>query len=87
VGTARVGAGGICGTRPAGAGGGAGLSVQDDRQVDAADHAIHPAVPADGEVRAVAYRGRRFARVYTEADVRLLAQVDRAHERLSGPAL
>src|SRR5580700_7895100 len=48
VGTARVGAGGICATRPAGAGGGAGLSVQDDRQVDAADHAIHPAVPADG---------------------------------------
>jgi hypothetical protein len=39
-----------------------------------------------GEVRAVAYRRRRFAQVYTEADVRLLAQVDRAHERLSGPA-
>src|SRR5580658_2483058 len=48
VGTARVGAGGVCATRPAGAGGGAGLSVQDDRQVDAADHAAHPAVPADG---------------------------------------
>ena len=39
-----------------------------------------------GEVRAVVYRRRRFARVYTEADVRLLAQVDRAHARLSGPA-
>lgn len=39
-----------------------------------------------GEVRAVEYRRRRFAKVYTEADVRLLAQVDRAHERLSGPA-
>src|SRR5580700_2113808 len=39
-----------------------------------------------GEVRAVAYRRRRFVQVYTEADVRLLAQVDRAHERLSGPA-
>jgi len=39
-----------------------------------------------GEVRAVEYRRRRFAKVYTEADVRLLAEVDRAHERLSGPA-
>jgi hypothetical protein len=39
-----------------------------------------------GEVRAVEYRRRRFAKVFTEADVRLLAQVDRAHERLSGPA-
>jgi hypothetical protein len=39
-----------------------------------------------GEVRGVAYRRRRFAKVYTDADVRLLAQVDRAHERLSGPA-
>jgi len=39
-----------------------------------------------GAVRAVAYRRRRFARVYTAADVRLLAEADRAHERLSGPA-
>jgi transposase InsO family protein len=29
---------------------------------------------------------RRFPRKYTERDVTLLAQVDRAHERLSGPA-
>ena len=28
----------------------------------------------------------RFAGKYTERDVRLLAEVDRAHERLSGPA-
>src|ERR1700691_370399 len=48
VGTGRVGAGGICATGPAGTGGGAGLSVQDDRQVDAADRATDPAVPADG---------------------------------------
>jgi hypothetical protein len=39
-----------------------------------------------GEVRVREYRRRRFAAVYTAADVRLLAQVDRAHERLSGPA-
>jgi hypothetical protein len=39
-----------------------------------------------GEIRAAGYRRRRFAQVYTEADVRLLAEVDRAHERLSGPA-
>jgi hypothetical protein len=31
------------------------------------------------------YRRRRFGRVYTD-DVRLLAKVDRAHKRLSGPA-
>jgi transposase InsO family protein len=29
---------------------------------------------------------RRFPRKYTERDIALLAQVDRAHERLSGPA-
>jgi len=39
-----------------------------------------------GQVRARQYQRRRFVRVYTEADVRLLARVDRAHERLSGPA-
>ena len=39
-----------------------------------------------GQVRARIYRRRKFVRVYTEADVRLLAKVDRAHERLSGPA-
>lgn len=39
-----------------------------------------------GEVRVREYRRRRFPTVYTVADVRLLAQVDRAHERLSGPA-
>ena len=39
-----------------------------------------------GQVRAGDYRRHRFVRVYTEADVRLLAQVDRAHEGLSGPA-
>jgi transposase len=39
-----------------------------------------------GQARAREYRRRRFARVYTAADVRLLAKVDRAHEGLSGPA-
>lgn len=39
-----------------------------------------------GQVCARAYRRHKFVRVYTEADVRLLAQVDRAHQRLSGPA-
>jgi transposase InsO family protein len=37
-------------------------------------------------VEAKAYRRQRFAAKYTTADVALLAQVDRAHERLSGPA-
>jgi hypothetical protein len=39
-----------------------------------------------GKVEAKAYRRQRFATKYTPADTALLAQVDRAHERLSGPA-
>jgi transposase InsO family protein len=39
-----------------------------------------------GTVQARGCRRRRFPRRYTEADIRLLAEVDRAHERLSGPA-
>jgi len=39
-----------------------------------------------GKVVAKAYRRHRFATEYTRADVVLLAEVDRAHERLSGPA-
>ena len=39
-----------------------------------------------GQVKAQPYRRRRFASKYTAGDIALLAQVDRAHERLSGPA-
>lgn len=39
-----------------------------------------------GEVRAKAYRRRRFASRYTSADIALLAEVDEAHQTLSGPA-
>jgi hypothetical protein len=39
-----------------------------------------------GQVRAAAYRRRRFPKVYTDADVALVVKVDRAHEGLSGPA-
>jgi transposase InsO family protein len=39
-----------------------------------------------GKVEARVYRRQRFAAKYRPADVALLAQVDRAHERLSGPA-
>ena len=39
-----------------------------------------------GKVEAKTYCRQRFATKYTSADVALLAQVDRAHERLSGPA-
>jgi transposase InsO family protein len=39
-----------------------------------------------GVVEAKAYRRRRFATKYKRTDVALLAEVDRAHERLSGPA-
>jgi hypothetical protein len=39
-----------------------------------------------GRVEAVAYRRHRFATKYGRADIVLLAEVDRAHERLSGPA-
>ena len=40
----------------------------------------------EGVVEAVAYRRRRFATKYTSRDVALLAEVDRAHDWLSGPA-
>src|ERR1700678_4459628 len=39
-----------------------------------------------GKVEAKVYRRQRFATKYTPADIVLLAQVDRAPERLSGPA-
>jgi len=39
-----------------------------------------------GVVEAVAYRRRRFAVKYTERDIALLAETDRAHGWLSGPA-
>ena len=39
-----------------------------------------------GVVRVAAYERRRFSVRYTPADIALLAAVDRAHERLSGPA-
>jgi transposase InsO family protein len=40
----------------------------------------------DGVVEAVAYRRRRFPIKYTSKDVTLLAEADRAHDWLSGPA-
>lgn len=39
-----------------------------------------------GRVKAVPYQRDKFATVYTAADVKLLAYVDRAHANLSGPA-
>ncbi len=39
-----------------------------------------------GELKSRAGRRHRFHRKYTQADIVLLAEVDRAHERLSGPA-
>lgn len=39
-----------------------------------------------GKVEVTVYRRHRFAPRYTAADVDLLAQVDEAHQRLSGPA-
>jgi len=39
-----------------------------------------------GEVAVKRYQRHRFATKYRRADVALLAEVDRAHERLSGPA-
>src|ERR1017187_4265914 len=39
-----------------------------------------------GGVEAKAYRRRSFMRIYTDVDLAMLAEVDRAHEWLSGPA-
>ena len=44
------------------------------------------AYTASGRVVATVYRRRRFAQLYTRADIELLASVDEAHETLSGPA-
>jgi transposase InsO family protein len=41
---------------------------------------------ATGQVRMNGSRGHRFPQRYTPADIELLAQVDEAHEGLSGPA-
>jgi len=41
---------------------------------------------AGSEVRARVYRRHRFPSRYTRADIELLAEVDEAHETLSGPA-
>jgi hypothetical protein len=41
---------------------------------------------ASGRVQVTVYRRRRFAELYTRADIELLASVDEAHETLSGPA-
>lgn len=41
---------------------------------------------ATGKVEVKDYRRSQFSRKYTAGDVALLATVDRAHERLSGPA-
>ena len=41
---------------------------------------------ATGAIQPTVYRRRRFSSRYTRGDVELLAQVDAAHERLSGPA-
>jgi len=40
----------------------------------------------NGVVRAAPYQRHRFRARYTAEDIALLAEVDRAHERLSGPA-
>ena len=39
-----------------------------------------------GKVEAKPYRRHKFPAHYTAADIRLLAELDRVHERLSGPA-
>jgi transposase InsO family protein len=41
---------------------------------------------ASGRVEVTVYRRRRFAQLYTRADIELLASVDEAHQTLSGPA-
>src|SRR5260370_37522908 len=39
-----------------------------------------------GSVKLKSFRRRRFPRKYREADIVLLTEVDRAHQRLSAPA-
>src|SRR5258708_30981643 len=39
-----------------------------------------------GNIKEKEYKRRRFPSVYTRADITLLAEVDEAHETMSGPA-
>ena len=41
---------------------------------------------ASGRVQVRVYQQRRFAELYTQADIKRLASIDEAHETLSGPA-
>ncbi|MGA2735910.1 MAG: hypothetical protein ABSG65_00505 [Bryobacteraceae bacterium] len=69
-----------------GAGRGAGVPGQTGAEVAAADHAPDSQYAKTGQVRATSSRRRRFGKVYTAGGVALLAKVDLAHARLSGPA-
>src|SRR5205807_3991957 len=77
------------GVRPAsqeGTGCDSRVPERDDRTERATNGAADSEVPGNGVVELKPYRRHEFTRKYTARDVALLAEVDRAHEGLSGPA-
>jgi len=77
----RVSRAGTASARPAPA-----VLGQDDGAEPGATDALGGPLPGHGGVRIKTSRCHRFPTRYTRADIELLAQVDEAHEALSGPA-
>ncbi len=63
------------------------LPRKDDRAEPGAGDAADRAYLDKGNIEEKRYSRRRFPSVYTRADIGLLAEVDEAHETLSGPAI
>ena len=64
-----------------------GLPAAGHRIFAGAGHAADRAAPGDRDLRDRRGAAKPFARKYTDADVRLLADTDRLHEDLSAPAV
>jgi hypothetical protein len=69
-----------------GAGRRPGILGEGDRAGECAGDPADTDVQRNGIVEGRAYQRRAFSRRYTEADIALLAETDRVHEWLSGPA-
>ena len=64
----------------------AALPGEDDGAEPSATYALGGALPGNGPSTDQNHQRHRFPTRYTRADIELLAQVDEAHETLSGPA-
>lgn len=83
---ADAGGAGVRRQEPEGKRGDPGSAVQDERLEHSAGDPLDPAAARARADRAPAHGRNRFPAKFTAADIALLAEVDRAHQRLSGPA-